>query len=162
MRRRSIMSNSLRICTAAVVTALLGVLAGGAIAGIRPDDRSGARGTDLAAQASYPDAVDRAVANHKAHVLRPDDRSEVRGPGLPTKLSPDAVDRAVANHRADLERQAMVHTYQRPNVTESTGFDWGAAGVGASTISALLLLAGCGVALIRRATRKRRAFSGVQ
>ena len=92
-------TNSLRICTAAAVTALMCVLAGGAIAGIRPDDRSGPRGSDPAAQATYPDFVDRALANLKAHALRPDDRSGMRGPGLSTeRSSPDFVDRAVRQH----------------------------------------------------------------
>jgi hypothetical protein len=156
MRRRSIMSNNtLRTCVVAVVTVLLGVLAGGATAGIRPDDRSGVRGGTLLAQSSYPDAVDRAVANHLTHVLRPDDRAGVRGGGRGVEVSyPDAVDRAVANHRHDL-----VQSTQSARVSQSGGgFDWGAAGVGASTMSALLLIAGCGLALARR---KRRLLGSV-
>ncbi len=78
------MSNTrLRIRTTAAVTALLGVvLVGQAAAGVRPDDRTGSRGGELATEVSYPDFVDRFVASHKARSLRPDDRSNVRGPGL--------------------------------------------------------------------------------
>ena len=99
-------------------------------------------------QSAMPDAVDRLIANYKAHVLRLDNRA-------------DGVDRAVANHRADLTGQGTAQASRSSNATRSTGFDWRPAGVGASMISTLLLLAGWGLALARRATRKRRAF-GVQ
>lgn len=131
----------LRIGTAAIVTAVLGlVIAGPATAEVWTNGRDGAQ---LSSQGSYPDAVDRAVANHKTHVLAPDDRIRVRG----SEASyPDAVGRAVANHKADLRRTAQSSTVAQPG----DGFDWGAAGVGASTTAALLLALGIGIGMSRR------------
>jgi hypothetical protein len=59
----------------------------------------GRDGAQLSTAVPYPDAVDRAVANHKSHVLAPDDRLRVI---RPQPSYPDAVARVVANHKADL------------------------------------------------------------
>jgi hypothetical protein len=131
---------STRLITAAVVTALFGiVLAGQAAAGIRPDDRAGLLGTGFAIPAPYPDVVGRAVANHKARVLRPDDRSGRRG----SELSLGQAPRSTFGPASD------------------EAFDWADAGIGASTVTALLLLTACGLGLVRRTTRKRRAVGAV-
>jgi len=150
------MSNTrLRIRTTAAVTALLGVvLVGQAAAGVRPDDRTGSRGGELSTEVSYPDFVDRFVASHKAHSLRPDDRSNVRGPGLSGQVSyPDFVDRFVASHRAGLARTAQ-SSLASPS---GDGFDWGAAGIGASTITALLLALGAAIGIVRRSRTRSAA-----
>jgi hypothetical protein len=134
-----------RILMTTTVTAVLGVaLIGQAAASNRPDDRSGLRGTELSSQVAYPDAVDRAVAIHKASPLRPNDRQ---------LAYPDAVDRAVATHKARLAKTVMSAQASQTGA----GFDWGAAGIGASTISALLLLSVGGFALVR----KNRPVGGV-
>jgi hypothetical protein len=43
-----------------------------------------------------------------------------------------------------------------PNI----GFQWGDAGVGAGTAAAILLLAGCGFAVVRRGVRERPQLRG--
>ena len=131
-----------RISIATTMTVALCIaFAGQASAEKWPGGRDGAQ---LSIQASYPDAVDRAVANHNSHVLAPDDRLRVR----PTEaLYPDAVSRAVANRKADLFRSAQPAS----TVQHGKGFDWGSAGIGASTTGALLLVLGIAVGLTRRA-----------
>jgi hypothetical protein len=144
--------NSTRI--AAAVTAVLGlVFVGQAVAGMRPDDRSGPRRSTFSSQVAYPDAVERAVANHMLQVGRPDDRSGLRGPILSGRdMDSDAVDRVVANHRRSLVRSAQPTPV--PRFGES--FDWEAAGVGASTTAVLLLGLGAAFGTARR-SRSRSA-----
>ena len=89
----------------------------------RPDDRGLARGAGIA----MPDLIERAI-DHQTRVALP----------------PDLVDRAVARLNAPAIRIAQ------PAHRPSDGFDWSAAGIGASTAAGLLVLAGTGVGLARR------------
>jgi hypothetical protein len=89
----------------------------------RPDDRGLARGAGVA----MPDLIERAV-----------DRQARTAP------SGDLIDRAVSRLRAhDLPLADAAGSPAR-------GFDWAAAGIGASTASVLLLLAVSGFAVARR------------
>jgi hypothetical protein len=58
-----------------VVVAVAAMAVPLAHAEVWPGGRDGAQ---LSTQVSYPAAIDRAAANHKSHVLAPDDRSRVR------------------------------------------------------------------------------------
>jgi hypothetical protein len=108
----------------AVLAATLAIAAPAAQAAPpRPDDRSLARGAAVA----MPDLVERVLAN------------QARA-GVP----PDAVDRALARPRA---RDLGIVQRSR---SAANGFDWGAAGIGASTVALLVVLAAMGFAAKRQ------------
>ena len=134
-----------RIIATAIATAALGINVVGPAAA--ENWSGGLAGSHRSTATSYPDAVDRAVANHRHHILAPDDRLRIRSPQV---SYPDAVARAVANHKADLLRSA--HAVSAPQPAE--GFDWTAAGVGASTTAALLFIVGIGIGLVRRSSTR--------
>jgi hypothetical protein len=89
----------------------------------RPDDRSLPRGAAVA----MPDLIERSI-DRQARMTS----------------APDLVDRAVARLRGHEVRAAA------PASSPGTGFDWSAAGIGASTASVLLLLAASVLAATRR------------
>ena len=126
-------STGLRVKATAIVAAVLGLaLAGPGAAEVWPDGRTGAH---LSTAAPYPDWVDRAVASHKAQeaqVLAPDD---LRSGLVVPVAAPDAFERAAETGR----------------VTQSgDGFDWAAAGLGASGTIGLLFMVGFGLGVARR------------
>ena len=97
----------------------------------RPDDRGVARGTAVA----IPDLSERAI-EHQAR----------------TAFAPDAVDRALTRLRIADVRVAP------PASSPEAGFNWAAAGIGASTASLLFVLAATGFATARHVrTRSMRA-----
>jgi hypothetical protein len=124
-----------RLAPALAVALLLS--ASPALAEVRPDDRAGPHGVEAASilNAARPDdrAGLRTVAVTPAAVLRPDDRAGAHGTGG----APSAMRRAVGSgvDAAD------------------AGFDWGAAGVGAGTAGAALVLIAAAATLRRRSGR---------
>jgi hypothetical protein len=142
-------STRFRMPMAATVAAVLGVLfAGQAGAVVRIDDLSGPHGVPV------PDFVDRYVASHTSGFVRPDDRAELRGPGASSQLSyPDFVDRYVASHTGDVTQTAQAS----PESRSAQGFDWGAAGLGASLTAALLLALGTTLGFARRSRGRSAA-----
>ena len=123
---------------AVAVAAALGMLsAGQAGAAIRLEDRPATRGSELSIQPSYPDFVDRYVASHTTRSVSP----------------PDFVDRYVARHRTQALRPPQSNSVSQPG----EGFDWGAAGVGASTTAVLLLGLGAGIGVARRSRGRSAA-----
>jgi hypothetical protein len=118
--------------SAAIVTAVVSVtVAGQAAAEIWPEGRNGAQLS--------------AVANDKTHVLAPDDMTRVLPERSTPVTFPDFVDRYVRSHQTQLVQTT------RPTASQSgEGFDWGAAGIGASTTAALLLAFGVGIGMARR------------
>jgi hypothetical protein len=126
----------LQMSTAATVSLFVSLfVAGPAVAEVWPEGRNGA---ELSTQVSYPDAFERAVANHRRPVLAPDDRARVR---TPDQLFSSQSEASVAPSAA--------------------GFDWVAASIGASTTAALLVITGGGLAVVRRAGRKSQPLSSV-
>jgi len=129
------------ITQAALVVAVLSLsVAGPAAAEVWPDGRGGAQ---LSTESSVPDFVDRAMANLQPHVLAPDDRLRVMKPAV---VSADVVDRALAN----LQRRSAPTARPVSAAHSVQGFDWRAAGVGASTGVVLLLLLETGIGIARR------------
>ena len=97
----------------------------------RPDDRGLARGTAVA----IPDLMERAIERQAR-----------------TAVAPDAVDRALTRVRI---RDARIAA---PASSPEAGFNWAAAGIGASTASLLFVLAATAFAAARHArTRSMRA-----
>jgi hypothetical protein len=130
-----------RIYPAAIVAVLVSVvLVGPAAAEVWPDGRDGAK---LSTEASY--------ANAGTRMLAPDDVRRM----LPSRSAtfPDFVDRYVESHRT-----APVPTDRSAVLQTGEGFDWGAAGIGASTTAALLLVLAVGIGITRR-TRARSAVA---
>ena len=129
-------SNTIRMRAAAIAMAALG-------AGI-----SG----QASAEVYYPDAFQREVAKHEVQLLAPDDNPGLHRGGMtvPTQY-PDAVQRELT------KRTAQPAPIQAAAPSSSEGFDWGAAGIGASTSSALLVI----VAFLIGVTRRSRTRSAV-
>ena len=98
---------------------------------LAPDDRPGMRA--IGSVSSVPDAIDRYLANQRSHVLAPDDRVRMR--------VPDSIDRYMAN----LERRSAA-----TSSTPGDGFDWNDAGVGAVSLSVVVLLTISGLLLVMR------------
>jgi hypothetical protein len=110
------------------------------------------------APAPYPNLIERWVASHKAYVLAPDDRIRVRpeasnqGAKPSTQVAyPDLVEPSVASHQVyalapddgiRVRPEASSNQVSSPasSAKSGDGFDWAAAGVGASTIATLLLV----------------------
>jgi hypothetical protein len=117
------MSHHMLLTVLATAAVSLTLAAPIAAAPPRPDDRGLARGAGVA----MPDLIERAIERQ-----------------APTASSGDLIDRAVSRLRAhDLPLAEAAGSPAR-------GFDWAAAGIGASTASVLLLLAVSGVAVARR------------
>jgi hypothetical protein len=120
----------------ALAVALL-LSASPALAEVRPDDRPGPHGVEAAsiATAARPDdrAGLRTVAVTPAAALRPDDRAGAHGLGGDPRAT----------------QLAVRHGVDAPG----RGFDWGAAGVGAGTVSAALVLIATAATLRRRSGR---------
>jgi hypothetical protein len=93
----------------------------------------GSTSAQLSAPASYPDLIERWVASHKTYVLAPDDGIRVR-PGASSQVSSPA-----------------------SSSQSGDGFDWAAAGVGASTIAGLLLVFVVGAYALRVRVRSASA-----
>ncbi len=130
----------LRIFSAAIVTAVVSVVVvGQAAAEVWPDGRYGAK---LSTQQSY--------------VIAPDDVTRMLSERSTPAPFPDFVDRYVQSHGTE----AVQTTTPAPSQS-ADGFDWGAAGIGASTIAALLLAAGSGLVLVRRTARKSSPIGSV-
>lgn len=134
----------LRFYSAAIVSVVVSVaVVGQAAAEVWPDGRDGAK---LSTQMSV----------HKTHVLAPDDATRVLPKRSIPAPFPDFVDRYVRSHGTQVVQTT------RPAASQSADrFDWGAAGIGASTIAALLLAAGSGLALVRRTARKSSPVGSV-
>ncbi len=98
-----------------------------ALAGVRPDDRSGLRG---------------AGGTSGSIQVRPDDRAGLRGPGadfqgdvrVAASLRPD--DRA--GHRGIVREPRTIALGVQHSVSVQRGFDWAAAGAGAGSGAALV------------------------
>ncbi len=106
-----------------------------ALAGIRPDDRSGVRGVGPATAAAAVRPDDRpglrgVGATNAATVAQPDSRAEFGA------LRPDARagDRGVLSNP-----QTIALAGRRSVAVTGRGFDWAAAGAGAGTATATLL-----------------------
>jgi hypothetical protein len=113
-----------------------------------------ALGFGVAGQASaenyYPDAFQREVAKHEVQVLAPDDNVGLRRGGMTVQTPyPDVFQRELA------KRTAQPAPIQASVPRSSEGFDWAAAGVGASTSTALLFT----VAILIGITRRSRTRS---
>jgi hypothetical protein len=111
-----------------------GLSPGSASAPVRPDDRSGVRGVSVANVPASVRADDRAdlpaIGSTQSAAFRPDDRAGFRGTYLRTAAP------TVASLQSD------------------NGFDWSAAGAGAGSATALMLLV-FGAALILRRNSRR-------
>ncbi len=137
---------SLAFATGLLVAA---IVATSALAANRPDDHTGIRAASTSS-AAQPDLIERLLAAGNARTAspdliermlavqalrsstgRPDDRAGVRG-DFPASAS------AVAGS------------------TEGVAFHWSDAGVGAAMAAAILLITGSGLAVVRRASRRRR------
>jgi hypothetical protein len=127
-----------RISSAAIVSVVVSVaVVGQAAAEVWPDGRDGAK---LSTQMS-------------AAVLAPDDVTRVLPKRSNSAPVPDFVDRYIRSHRTQVVQTT------RPAASQSAdGFDWGAAGIGASTTAALLLTLGLGVGMTLR-SRTRSAVA---
>lgn len=121
-----------------VSVALVATLASAARAEVWPGGRVGAQLPTKAAS----NLVDRTITAHKRQVLAPDDRVRTR---IVETSYPDFVDRFVARRKA----LAQLTPSGSRQVSEER-FDWAAAGVGASSIAALLLVLGAGIGAARR------------
>jgi hypothetical protein len=130
-----------RIYSAAIVSVVVSVaVVGQAAAEVWPDGRDGAK---LSIQMSVP----------KTHVLAPDDVTRVLPKRSISAPVPDFVDRYIRSHGTQVVQTT------RPAASQSAdGFDWGAAGIGASTTAALLFTLGLGVGMARR-SRTRSAVA---
>ncbi len=124
-----------RLAPALAVALLLS--ASPALAEVRPDDRPGPHGVEAASilNAARPDdrAGLRTVAVTPSAAVRPDDRAGAHGVGGDRSATQLAV-----RHGVD---------------AADGGFDWGAAGVGAGTVSAALVLIAAAATLRRRSGR---------
>jgi hypothetical protein len=125
-----------------VVVALL-AFAVPALAGIRPDDRSGLRGDTAATGAAGVRPDDRAgfrgvVVSSPSTSVRPDDRAGSRG------IVPET------------QRIAFGGRHFVPGTER--GFDWVAAGAGAGTATAMVLLVGWAL-MLRRNHRRAEAHA---
>jgi len=102
-------------------------------AGTRPDDRGGVRGVNGSQATTAP--------SQTAAAVRPDDRGGVRGIAPTTAAVPRATVRP--DDRGGL-RGISPRIVAAPAVAVAggSGFDWGAAGVGAGSMLALVLIAG--------------------
>jgi hypothetical protein len=130
-----------RISSAAIVAAIVTVaVVGPAAAEVWPEGRYGAK---LSTQMSVP----------KTQVLAPDDTTRLLPERSSAAALPDFVDRYVQTHGA-----SVVQATQPAASRSGEGFDWGAAGIGASTTAALLLVFGVGIVLTRR-SRTRSAVA---
>lgn len=126
--------NRIRMSTAAIATAALGL----GIAG------------QASAENYYPDAFQREVAKHEVRLLAPDDNVGLRRGGMTVQTQyPDVFQRELA------KRTARPAPIQASVPRSAEGFDWAAAGVGASTSIVLLLT----VALLIGVTRRFRTHS---
>ena len=132
-----------------------------ALAGVRPDDRSGPFGAVPASAGSIPTPV------------RPDDRAGTLGIGATSySLSEDVFSRAVARHEAAmasatplrLHRSGLLVTQQpSANLNEagsasatsssSDGFQWLDAAVGGAGVLAICLLVALGAVAVQRQHR---------
>ena len=137
----------LRIYSAAIVATVVSVaLVSPAAAEVWPDGRYGAK---LSTQVPSSDA-----RSGNTRVLAPDDLTRALPERSTSPPVPDFVDRYVESHRTDLARTTPT-AFARHS---GEGFDWGAAGVGASMTAALLLALGVGVGMARR-SRARSAVA---
>jgi len=107
-------------------------------AGTRPDDRGGVRGVN-GALATAPSGT--AVA------VRPDDRGGVRGVNGAPATAPSGTAVAVRpDDRGGLRGiDPTIVAAPAVSVGGGSGFDWGAAGIGAASMLALVLVAGSAV-----------------
>jgi len=145
-RLRPLAGRSLSRIWVVIVAVALAALAFASTAA-RAGDREGVRVPEILSlhPSPSPDFVDRYVAAHQAS----GSRAGVRVPeilSLQPSPSPDFVDRYVAAH------QASASPSGQPSIPTShgEGFDWGSAGIGASTTAALLLGLGIGIGITRR------------
>jgi hypothetical protein len=120
-----------------LLAALLAPAARAANDNVRPDDRAGSRGTQVAGDSAVvvPDAVERYLMSHTPRVIASDDRPGIRGdfPSSPA---------------GSLAQTQVV----------SDTFHWGDAGIGA--VSALAFLLAAGGALTYMARRSRASLAG--
>lgn len=129
------MYSKMKIGAAALAALAFLALAVPALAGIRPDDRSGIRGAGQGTAAVNVRPDDRpglrgVGATSAATVARPDSPADFR------PLRPD--DRA--GFRGILGKpQTIALRGQHSVAVTSRGFDWAAAGAGAGTATAMLL-----------------------
>jgi hypothetical protein len=99
---------------------------------VRPDDRAGLRG----AAPDQSDAISRYLIRHAGSTaVRPDDRAGPLGVGTPEPSI---------------------------QIVESSGFDWGDAGLGAGITAALVVLALGAMLLLRSNRHRRSATAAVQ
>jgi hypothetical protein len=109
-----------------------GPLGVGTAPSVRPDDRAGLRG----AAPDHSDAISRYLISHQGPPsVRPDDRAGPLGVGAPEPSI---------------------------QIVESSGFDWGDAGLGAGVTAALVLLALGAMLLVRSNRHRRSATAAVQ
>ncbi len=93
-------------------------------------------------------------AGQAGAAIRVDDRPGPRGSGFSIQPSyPDFVDRYVASHSARVSRTAQ----STPVSQSGQGFDWEAAGLGASMTAALLIVLGAAIGVARRSRARSAA-----